>query len=196
MTAKLKRQGIPTKLSEEQFNQFVLPYLTVGRRRSASKLTSHAIFNYMLHLLYIGCPWKELPIQKDQSGRPEIHYTRIYCVFRRWEAEGCIAAIFTSSVAKLHQDDLLDTSIIHGDGTTTAAKKRRQHWVQRTQEGQRRQGRGLLLPELQRHRSVCLGTRESKRIAHAARGITTGDQDRSRAGLVFARNNRQPGRGL
>src|ERR1035437_3356657 len=123
MTAKLKRQGIPTKLSEEQFNQFVLPYLTVGRRGPASKLTSHAIFNYMLHLLYIGCPWKELPIQKDQAGRPEIHYTRIYCVFRRWEAEGCIAAIFTGSVAKLHQDDLLDTSIIHGDGTTTAAKK-------------------------------------------------------------------------
>ena len=31
--------------------------------------------------------------------------------------------IFEQSVLKLHQSDLLDISIIHGDGTTTAAKK-------------------------------------------------------------------------
>jgi hypothetical protein len=27
------------------------------------------------------------------------------------------------SVCKLHKDQLLDTSVVHGDGTTTAAKK-------------------------------------------------------------------------
>jgi hypothetical protein len=32
-------------------------------------------------------------------------------------------AIFASSVSRLHQDNLLDTTVIHGDGTTTAAKK-------------------------------------------------------------------------
>jgi hypothetical protein len=53
--------------------------------------------------------------------------------------DGCIDAIFTGSVLKLHQDNRLDISIIHGDGTTTAAKKgRRQHRLQRPQEGQRR----------------------------------------------------------
>jgi hypothetical protein len=30
---------------------------------------------------------------------------------------------FVASVLKLHQDGLLDTTVIHGDGTTTAAKK-------------------------------------------------------------------------
>ena len=107
-------QGIPTSLTEAQFIQFVLPYLTVGRRGPASKLTLYAIFNYILHLLYIGCQWKELPIRMDPDGHPEIHYTRIYRFFRRWEAEGCIAAIFSGSVLNLHKSDLLDISIIHG----------------------------------------------------------------------------------
>jgi hypothetical protein len=32
-------------------------------------------------------------------------------------------AIFAGSVSRLHEDDRLDTAVIHGDGTTTAAKK-------------------------------------------------------------------------
>jgi transposase len=116
-------QAIPTKLSGAQFEQFVLPHLSRGTRGPASKLSPHAIFNYILKLLYLGCQWKELPIEKDRDGRPEIHHTRIYRAFRRWEAQGCIAAVFAGSVLKLHQAELLDISIIHGDGTTTAAKK-------------------------------------------------------------------------
>jgi hypothetical protein len=71
----------------------------------------------------MGCQWKQLPIDKDGEGRPEIHYTRIYNTWRRWEADGCIDAIFTGSVMQLHQDGLLDITVIHGDRTTTAAKK-------------------------------------------------------------------------
>ena len=36
------------------------------------------IFNYVLKHLYLGCQWKELPIDKAGGGRPETHYTRIY----------------------------------------------------------------------------------------------------------------------
>ena len=116
-------KGIPTKLSAEEFNQFILPHLIVGKRGPAPKLSLYKSFSYILKILYMGCQWKELPIEKDASGTPEIHYTRIYCIFRRWESLGCINAIFTGSVLKLHKDNLLDTSIIHGDGTTTSAKK-------------------------------------------------------------------------
>ena len=66
--------GIPTELSLEQFRQFVLPHLTVGRRGPAPKLSLHTLFNYILKVLYLGCQWKELPIAKDADGRPEIHY--------------------------------------------------------------------------------------------------------------------------
>jgi transposase len=116
-------QCIPTKLSVEQFHQFVLPHLTIGSRGLAPKLTLHAVFNYILQSLYLGCQRKELPIEKDQQGRPEIHYTRIYGAFRRWQADGCFEAVFAGSLLKLHQANLLDATVIHGDGTTTAAKK-------------------------------------------------------------------------
>ena len=64
-----------------------------------------------------------MPIEKDEHGQPEIHYSRIYNAFRRWQTDGCFDAIFEGSLLALHEHDLLDTSIIHGDGTTTAAKK-------------------------------------------------------------------------
>jgi hypothetical protein len=83
----------------------------------------HTIFNYILKLLYLGYQWKELPIEKTEERQPEIHYTRIYSAFRRYEAHGCFDAIFAGTVGLLHQQELLDIRVIHGDGTTTAAKK-------------------------------------------------------------------------
>jgi transposase len=116
-------QRIPTSLTLEQFEEFVLPHLHIGSRGPQPKLSLHTIFNYILKLLYLGCQWKELPIEKNKEGRPEIHYTRIYATFRRYEAQGCFDAIFEGSVLQLHQKEALDISILHGDGTTTAAKK-------------------------------------------------------------------------
>src|SRR6202051_3722866 len=123
MTGSQYRQAIPTKLSLEQFEQFVLPHLSRGRRGPAPTLALHTPFNYVLQLLYTGCQWKALPIRSNAKGRPEIHYTRIYRALRRWQADGCIERIFAGSVQKLHQDERLDLTVIHGDGTTTAAKK-------------------------------------------------------------------------
>jgi transposase len=116
-------RAIPTALTLEQFQEFVLPHLTVGSRGPGTKLTAYALFNYILTFLYTGCQWKQLPIEKDKQGQPEIHYTRIYQAFRRWQIDGCFDAMFEGSLLTLHEHDLLDTSIIHGDGTTTAAKK-------------------------------------------------------------------------
>ena len=115
--------GIPTHLTFEQFEQFVLPHLHQGSRGPQPKLSLHVIFNYILKLLYLGCQWKELPIATDQNGQPEIHYSRIYRAFRRFETHGCFENIFTGSVSALHEEKYLDLSVIHGDGTTTAAKK-------------------------------------------------------------------------
>ena len=55
-------QQIPTHLTLEQFNEFVLPFLPMGSRVPQPKLTLHRIFNYILKFLYLGCQWEELPI--------------------------------------------------------------------------------------------------------------------------------------
>ena len=123
MAGSQRRQAIPTQFSLSQSEAFVLPHLSRGSCGPAPKLGLHKIFNYILRLLYMGCQRKELPIEKDGEGHPEIHHTRIYSAFRRWDADGCMDAIFTGSVLRLHQDNLLDITVIHGDGTTTAAKK-------------------------------------------------------------------------
>lgn len=107
--------------------QFVFPHLVTGSRGPAPKLSLHAIFNYILQLLYMGCQWKQLPIKIGHDGGPEIHYTRIYRMFRFWQAHGCFDAIFAGSVFSLNQANLLDITVVHGDGTTTAAKKGGDH---------------------------------------------------------------------
>lgn len=116
-------KAIPTQLTSEQFETFILPHLHVGSRGPQPKLPLHVIFNYILKLLYLGCQWKELPIKTDKHGQPEIHYTNVYRAFRRYETHGCFDDIFAGTVMTLHDKGQLDTSIIHGDGTTTAAKK-------------------------------------------------------------------------
>jgi hypothetical protein len=37
--------------------------------------------------------------------------------------DGCFKKIFVGSVGELFTKNLLDVSVIHGDGTTTSAKK-------------------------------------------------------------------------
>ena len=77
-------QALPTQLERTEFEQFVLPHLSIGSRGPAPKLSLYKIFNYVLKILYLGCQWKELPIDKDGEGQPETHYTRIYRIWRRW----------------------------------------------------------------------------------------------------------------
>jgi transposase len=96
MGKTVQSRGIPTELSLEQFRQFVVPHLTVGRRGPVPKLSLHALFNYILKLLYLGCQWNELPIAKDAEERPEIHYTRIYGTFRRWQAAAVLISFSQS----------------------------------------------------------------------------------------------------
>ena len=134
MQKSKKYQSIPTTLTEPQFNEFVLPYLTKGSRGPNTKISFYRIFNYILKLMHTGCQWYELAIERDASGKPEIHYTRVFRIFQRWVRDGCFDNIFVGSVAKLFKNDLLDVRILHGDGSSTTAKKRRgQLRVQRTQ---------------------------------------------------------------
>ncbi|MGF6483088.1 transposase [Paraburkholderia sp. JPY419] len=123
MAANHGRQAIPTQLTVEQFEQFILPHLGRGRRGPPPTLPLQKMFNYVLKALYMGCQWKMLPIETNALGLPEIHHTRIYRIMRRWQADGSIDRVFAGSVDQLHQDQRLDLSTIHDDGTTTAAKK-------------------------------------------------------------------------
>jgi hypothetical protein len=81
MAGSQRGRALPTQLGLGQFEQFVLPHLSIGRRGPAPKLGLHKIFNYILLLFYLGCQWKELPTIDDE-----------YVACREAAIEACVAA--------------------------------------------------------------------------------------------------------
>jgi transposase len=114
---------IPVQLSEIEFNQFILPHLSMPKRGPKCKLGYHHVFNLILWVLYTGMQWKCLPVPTDRDGKAEIHYTTVYKVFAKWADDGSIENAFVASVGHLAAHQQLDLSILHGDGTNTVAKK-------------------------------------------------------------------------
>lgn len=106
-----------TQLSEKQFSQYVLPYLQEGKRGPQPKLPLYKFFNYILKVLYQGCQWKECPIEKDATGKAEIHYSRVFRKFAYWRKERSFEELFTQLVVHLQAEGLLQTSLLHLDGT-------------------------------------------------------------------------------
>ena len=58
---------IPVQLSETDFNEFILPYLSMPKRGPKCKLGYYRVFNLILWILYTGMQWKCLPVPKRTS---------------------------------------------------------------------------------------------------------------------------------
>jgi hypothetical protein len=115
MHGKRQYNRIPVVLSQSEFNKFVLPHLLKGTRGPDKKISFFKLFNYILKLMYTGCQWSQIPIDKNEFGEPEIHFTSIFKAFKFWVKHDCFDKIFTSMVLKLFKAKMLDTSVIHGD---------------------------------------------------------------------------------
>ena len=116
---------IPERLNEKQFHEFIFPHLPKTSRGPAKKVADFKIFNYIMYVLYTGCQWKSLQsaIDKGSDGKAEIHYTNVFRTFQRWQKSGSLKAIFMGTVLKLFESGQIDSSVLHGDGTSTIAKK-------------------------------------------------------------------------
>lgn len=109
---------LPIKLSRREFNQYVNPYLSKGRRGPKPKISRYKIFNYILYVLHTGVQWNQLPIYQN-----EIHWSNVYRWHNKWSKDGSYQSLFESSIEVLNQEGKLDLSILHGDGSNTVAKK-------------------------------------------------------------------------
>jgi transposase len=114
---------IPVQLTETEFKEFIFPPLSMPKRGPKCKLGYHRVFNLILWVLYTGMQWKCLPVPQDTQGKPTIHYTTVYKVFAKWADDGSLWQAFIASVRHLAAAQQLDTSVLHGDGTNTVAKK-------------------------------------------------------------------------
>ena len=109
---------LPTKVSRKDFNQYIAPYLSEGKRGPDTKISKYKIFNYILYVLHTGMQWDELVIYKN-----EIHWSNIYRWHNKWSKDGSYESLFESSVQQLSDLGSLDLSVLHGDGSNTVAKK-------------------------------------------------------------------------
>ena len=114
---------IPVQLSEQEFEKFILPHLSLPKRGPKCKIGYHRPFNYILKVLYTGMQWKELPIKVGPDGKSELHYTGVYKLFADWADDGSLKKAFIASVKHLSDEKKLDLSLLHGDGSNTVAKK-------------------------------------------------------------------------
>ena len=58
---------IPTSLTENQFNEHVLPYLSVAKRGFICKIPLYKVFNYILYRVHTGCQWDQLAIDPNPN---------------------------------------------------------------------------------------------------------------------------------
>jgi len=123
MTRSPATTPIPVQLSEPEFVAFIFPHLSMPRRGPKCKLGHHRVFNLILRVLYTGMQWKCLPLPEAGDGTAAIHYTTIYKVFAKWSDDGSLDQAFIASVRHLEEQNRLDLSVLHGDGSNTVAKK-------------------------------------------------------------------------
>lgn len=109
---------LPTQVLQKDFNRYVLPYLSKGKRGKKPKLSYYKIFNYVLHVLHTGMQWNEL-----RTYRNEIYWTNIYKHHNRWSKDGSYQRLFEASVEWLNENGKLDLSVLFGDGSNVVAKK-------------------------------------------------------------------------
>ena len=102
---------LPVKVSQKEFNRYIRPHLSRGKRGPKSKVSLFKIFNYILYVLHTGTQWNQL-----LTYRNEIYWTNVYKWHNRWSKDGSYEKLFSSSLLFLRDNHLLDLSILHGDG--------------------------------------------------------------------------------
>src|SRR5579871_329251 len=114
---------IPVSVTEEQFANHIVPYLSTAKRGYVSKIALVKIFNYMLYRLHTGCQWAELPIapKPDNPEEGEISWWAVYYHFRKWSRDGSLERVWQHSVQMV--EDKLDLTVLNLDGSHAVAKK-------------------------------------------------------------------------
>jgi len=115
---------IPESVTEDQFRDYILPYLTTARRGYVSKTPLYGIFNLILYRLHTGCQWDRLPVSRaasERANRNEPSWQAVYAHWRKWSADGSLQRVWQGSIG--HIRHALDLRQINLDGSHVIAKK-------------------------------------------------------------------------
>ena len=113
------------KITEKEFNEYVVPFLPKKTSGTNVKVPLWKIYNYIAKVLRTGMQWSELQgfIDKDSTGKSEIHYTSVFKRFSLWGVFNVFDKSHQAILAAAYDAGQLDLSVLNGDGTNSIAKK-------------------------------------------------------------------------
>ena len=81
-----KHQNLGT-LDKDTINNWIIPFLSVGKRGFKSNFDLASIFLLILKRLKTGVQWRELPIEV-YFEKGEISWQNVYYYFNKWSKDG------------------------------------------------------------------------------------------------------------
>lgn len=114
----LHYNALPINVSRKEFNRYIAPHLSKGKRGPPPKISPYKLFNYIVYILHTGIQWNQL-----KPYHNEISWQTVYYHHSRWSKDGSYHNLFLSSIREINDHGKLDLSILHGDGSNTVAKK-------------------------------------------------------------------------
>lgn len=107
---------LPIKVTRKAFNVHINPHLSVGTRGPSTKVSRYKLFNHILYVLHTGIQWEQLPCRG-------ISWQAVYHHHNQWSKDGSYKQVFNGSLVFLSEQNNLDLSALHGDGSNVVAKK-------------------------------------------------------------------------
>ena len=74
-------------LGKDTINNWIIPFLSVGKRGFKSNFDLASIFLLILNRLKTGVQWRELPIE-SYFEKGEISWQNVYYYFNKWSKDG------------------------------------------------------------------------------------------------------------
>ena len=87
MFEKKKEHQNSGTLGKDTINNWIIPFLSVGKREFKSNFDLASIFLLILKRLKTGVQWRELPIE-SYFEKGEISWQNVYYYFNKWSKDG------------------------------------------------------------------------------------------------------------
>jgi len=101
---------LPDFITQDNFSNYILPYLTVGSRGPKPYMESHTIVNAIFKVLSSGGSWKIL--DGFELDGVKLKSSTIYYHYVQWVNDGCFQTMFEETLKVFLCNNMRDTLII------------------------------------------------------------------------------------
>ena len=108
-------------LGKDTINNWIIPFLSVGKRGFKSNFDLDTIFLLIFKRLKTGVQWRELPIEV-YFEKGEISWQNVYYYFNKWSKDGSFQRIWLNLLSKKKRK--LDMSCVQLDGSHTCCRQK------------------------------------------------------------------------